>query len=314
MSDFVDNIKKKQTISVIIPTCNGDKWLDSLFCMLHRQTRKADEIIVIDSGSTDQTLEVARKYKATVYEIRPEDFDHGGTRSLAAQKAQGEILVFMTQDAIPADNMALDKLIDGLMQDSKIAAAYGRQLPNMDASVFSEHLRLFNYPSSSNIRCWQDRLKFGFKTVFISNSFSAFKKQPLADLGFFPERLLFGEDTCTVAKLLEHNYCVAYVSDACVFHSHNYSIKQDFKRYFDIGAFHVCQQGMLDKYGTPTGAGKKFVQSEITLLLRRKKYFLLPECLIRTGLKFIAYNLGKRYSILPRNLIAHLSMHPKWWL
>lgn len=303
-----------QRISVIIPTLNAADWLDGLLEMLQQQTRKVEEVLLVDSGSSDNTREIGRKYNAKIISIAPEDFDHGGTRSMAGRLAQGDILVYMTQDAIPANSMALEKLIAALLGDKRIAAAYGRQLPNHDATIFSEHLRLFNYPPVSNLRCWQDRFEFGFKTIFISNSFAAYKKEVLEKHGYFPDRLLFGEDTCTVAKLLEHDYCVAYASDACVYHSHNYTITQDFKRYFDIGVFHVCQYHVLDKFGTPTGAGKKFVKSEITLLLKRGKSFLLPESLLRSIAKYFAYNLGKHYSLLPRRLAAYCSLHPHWWL
>ncbi|MCI5150220.1 MAG: glycosyltransferase family 2 protein, partial [Candidatus Electrothrix sp. MAN1_4] len=140
-------MNKKQTLSVIIPTFNGASWLYELFKALVCQTRTPDEIILIDSGSSDATLAIIRQYMEKysfirLYEIQQQDFDHGGTRTMAAQQAHGDILLFMTQDAVPADNRALDRLVQPFAKDEKVAAAYGRQLPTEDAHFFAEHLRL----------------------------------------------------------------------------------------------------------------------------------------------------------------------------
>ncbi len=300
-------------VSVIIPTCNGGGRLERLLAGLERQSRPPDEILLVDSSPGAETPAPARRPGVRTIRIAPEKFDHGGTRTMAARQAEGDILVFMTQDALPAGPQALARLLQPFA-DRRIAAAYGRQLPEADATVFAEHLRLFNYPARSAVRCWQDRRTLGIRTVFISNSFAAYRKQPLAEQGFFPDKLLFGEDSCALAKLLEHGNCVAYVSDACVYHSHNYSVAEDFRRYFDIGVFHAGQSWMLARFGTPTGAGKRYVRSEISLLIRRKKYRLLPESMLRNLAKFAAYNLGKRYTLLPRRLSMRLSMNRRWWM
>ncbi|MCI5132822.1 MAG: glycosyltransferase family 2 protein [Candidatus Electrothrix sp. EH2] len=104
-------MKKKQTVSVIIPTLNGESWLDDLLAALVQQTCLPEEILLVDSGSTDSTLPLIKGYMKQhsfirLLEIPQEDFDHGGTRTLAARQCTGKILVFMTQDAVPADNTA----------------------------------------------------------------------------------------------------------------------------------------------------------------------------------------------------------------
>ncbi len=300
-------------VSIIIPTWNGEQWLEQLLIMLKRQTLVPKEILIIDSGSTDGTCEIACSYNARLVRISQEEFDHGETRTMAAGLTSGEIIIYMTQDAVPATRDALKLLVQPFLGNEKVAAAYGRQLANSEATVFSKHLRLFNYPDQSEVRCWKDRHLYGFKTVFISNSFAAWRRDVLAGHGFFPERQLFGEDTCALANLLENGYCVAYVSEARVYHSHNYSPVQDFRRYFDIGVFHACHREMLEKFGSPTGAGKKFVRSEIAYLRQRKKYLRLPESIFRSGAKLVAYQLGKRYKRLPKSLPPFLSLHRRWW-
>lgn len=280
---------------------------------VQQQTWRPDEVLVIDSSSNDQSRGIARDFHATVVKIPTSTFDHGGTRSMATRMASGEFLVFLTQDAIPADKHALERLVRPLLADHSLAATYGRQLANPDASPSSEHLRLFNYPDQGYVRCWEDRKEHGFKTIFISNSFAAYRASRLAEVGYFPDNIIFGEDTCTLAKLLEKGHRVRYVHDACVVHSHNYTISQDFRRYFDIGVLHSLQPDLVENFGAPTGAGKRYVLSEIFFLFHRKKYILVPQSLVRNVLKFVAYGIGRRYTLLPRSMARRLSMHHRWW-
>ncbi|CAK8711619.1 Glycosyltransferase 2-like domain-containing protein [Candidatus Electrothrix laxa] len=311
-------MNKTPTVSLIIPTLNGERWLDDLLSALERQTLVPDEILLVDSGSTDGTLAIARRYMRRhsfirLHEIKQEDFDHGGTRTMASRQTAGDILLFMTQDAIPAENNAVELLVRSFESNENLAAAYGRQLPAHNATFFGEHLRRFNYPKKAQLRCQQDWDRYGFKTVFISNSFAAWRRDLLADQGYFPEHLLFGEDTVALAKMLEKGYHVAYVSKAAVRHSHNYSIIQDFKRYFDIGVLHETQSKHLLQHGGPAGAGRKYVLSELAMIAEQRKYYLLPEAFLRNLCKFIAYKAGRRFHMFPGNFPARLSMNPGWW-
>jgi len=301
-----------QKVSVIIPTLNGGARFKEMLSALATQSLVPDEILVIDSSSSDDTLDTARAFNATVRFISHEEFDHGGTRTLAGHMATGNILVYMTQDAVMAEPDSLEKLIAPFAEE-RIAASYGRQLPCQDATCFARHLRKFNYPGESSVRCWEDRKKYGFKTAFISNSLAAYRRNLLEEVDFFEDGLIFGEDTFTVAKLLRNGYCVAYAADARVFHSHNYSVCQDFRRYFDIGVFHADHAELLGQFGTPMGEGKRFVRSEFRQLVNEREYIKLPESILRNSMKFLAYNLGKRYTMLPRGLAVWFSLNRQWW-
>ena len=304
--------EKKQKVSIIIPTLNGGSRFQEVLASLQDQTLVPDEIIVIDSESDDGTADIARSFNVRVETIARSEFDHGGTRAAAARMSGGDILVYITQDAVAADANALKNLVAPL-QEEKIAASYGRQLPCADATCFAKHLRLFNYPENSWVRCWEDRKTYGFKTAFISNSFAAYKKNYLESVGFFESDMIFGEDTFTVAKLLDKGYCVAYVAGAMVVHSHNYSVFQEFRRYFDIGVFHADQQKLLELFGSPLGEGKKYVYSEMSQLVSNKEMSKIAESLVRNGLKFIAYKMGKKYTMLPRRLAVFCSLNRGWW-
>ncbi len=309
----MSNSRNIQNISVIIPTCNGALTLGDLFAALKRQDLQVDEILVGDSSSDDETLSICQACGAKVSVIKREDFDHGGTRTQLAKQANGSILVFFTQDAILATRDALQRLIEPLLHHEQLACAYGRQLPDKNASPIAAHLRRFNYPPESVVRRFADRSHYGLKTIFISNSFAAYKKSCLSEFDYFSNGLIFGEDTCALGRILAAGYEVAYVAEAAVYHSHNYSLGQEFRRSFDIGVLHSSEKWLLETYGRAEGVGAQYVKSVLSMLLREKKYLLIPDCLLRIALKIVGYNLGRANTLLPVSLRPKLSMHKTWW-
>lgn len=301
------------SLSIIIPTYNGAQTLPELLAMLSVQTVPIQELIIVDSSSTDQTAAIVEEHGAELITIDKKEFDHGGTRSLAARRAQGEILVFFTQDAIPARKDALENLIKPFLEDKDISVCYGRQLPAFNANIFASHLRNFNYPPESAIRSLSDKKRFGLKTIFVSNSFSAYRRSVLAENGFFKNGLIFGEDTCTVGRILLSKKKIAYVAEACVYHSHNYSMEEEFQRYFDIGVLHSMEKWLLDTYGTAESRGMKFIRSEIFFLISERKFHLVPVSILRSFMKLIAYKAGRFHSYFPKRFVILLSMHKAWW-
>ncbi|MDK9707689.1 MAG: glycosyltransferase [Desulforhopalus sp.] len=308
------NIKNQNcTISVIIPTRNGEATLGEFFAALKRQHRQPEEILVVDSSSDDQTVAICKSAGAEVTSIAKEKFDHGGTRAELARKARGEILLFFTQDAILASRDALELLVAPLLQHRTVACSYGRQLPGANATPVAGHLRLFNYPPESVVRGFADRNQYGLKTIFISNSFAAYRRQCLAEVGYFKNGLIFGEDTCTLGKLLAAGHKVAYVAEAAVYHSHNYAIAEEFRRSFDIGVLHTREKWLLDTFGGAEGVGTQYVRSLFSMILRDKHYYLLPDCLLRTAFKMIGYKLGRSHKYIPAAWRSFFSMHRLWW-
>lgn len=298
-------------ISIIIPTYNALKFLKKSLEALNKQTIKYEEIIVIDSSSTDNTVEVAKSFGAKVLTIPKEDFGHGATRTLAGKTAVGDILVYLTQDALLYDEKTLENIVK-ILENKKVGVAYGRQIPYPDTNLFGKHLRYFNYPDESYLRKYEDKKKYGIKTAFLSNSFAAYRKKVLEEIGWFKNNLILSEDTYAGAKILKAGYKIAYVSEAKVYHSHSYTGWQEFKRYFDIGVFHKCENWILKEFGRPEGEGVRYIKSELRFLLNNKAYQLLPEFLIRNILKYIGYKLGYNYNKIPLKLRKKLSMHSFW--
>jgi rhamnosyltransferase len=150
---------------------------------------------------------------------------------------------------------------------------------------------------------------YGVKTAFCSNSFAAYKRSSLENVGWFKDKLLMGEDLSVCARMLMKGYRVGYVADAVVYHSHNYTVAQEFKRYFDLGVFFEKERWLLDEFGRPEGEGIKFVRSEFSFLRSHGLLHLLPISLMRSAAKLIGYRLGHYYRHLPRAVLRRVSMH-----
>ncbi|MCX5634710.1 MAG: glycosyltransferase [Planctomycetota bacterium] len=299
-------------MNIIVVTYNAQPRLAKLLAGLQSQSQD-NEILIIDSSSTDSTSGIAAGHGVRILTIRQSDFDHGGTRNLGIEQTSAEFIVFMTQDTICADEHAVAELIRPLREDENIAAVYGRQTACDDASVFARHLRLFNYPETSYVRGLDDRKKYGIKTAFLSNSFAAYRTSVLREIGGFKSGLIFGEDTFAAAKILLKGKKIAYAADAKVFHSHNYTPRQEFKRYFDMGVFHKCENWLLREFGKAERHGSRYAKSEIKFLLKQRKIYLLPEFILRIIMKYLGYKLGTQYAYLPKSINRLCSMNPAWW-
>jgi rhamnosyltransferase len=298
-------------IAVIVPTRNAaTDW--TAFASALVANVEPPSVMIVDSSSTDGTAELAHTEGFRVYRVPLAEFNHGGTRQLAAELlADAEILIFLTQDTVLADASAIKALLEPF-EDPTVAAAFGCQLPRIGATPIEAHARLFNYPAQSSIRVLESRETMGFKAIFISNSFAAYRRDALMAVGGFPRDVIFGEDTITAAKLLLSRWKIAYVAEAQVYHSHSYTWTQDFKRYFDIGVLHARESWLLQNFGSTSGEGGRFVRSELNYLWPRS-WWLIPSALIRTALKLIGYRLGRIENKLSRGWKRRLSMHGGFW-
>lgn len=299
--------------ALIIPTFNGAAQWEELVEGIQRQTVIPYQVIVVDSSSTDGTAHAARSAGFEVIDIDCGEFNHGATRQLAARYApDADVLIYMTQDAIPCDSNSFRNLLMAF-SDPAVGAAFGRQLPRREANPIEAHARLFNYPDSSSARSWESRLTLGFKSIFFSNSFGAYRYDALMGVGGFSSDLIFGEDTVLVARLHRAGWKTIYAGDALVMHSHDYSISKDFRRYFDIGVLHAREPWLLQQFGSVSGEGKRFVLSELRYLLRHSP-LLIPFACARTLAKYLGYRLGRNEARLPAHVKYRFSLNTSYWL
>lgn len=283
-------MSKELTKKIIIPTYNaGPKFKNVLDMLKVQRGLNDDEILMVDSSSTDGTQELIKTYGYELIVIPKAEFGHGKTRKMAASRAGVvEIIIFMTQDALPYDRDTIANICAYFEKDYSLAAVYGRQVPYPDTDLFGTHARLFNYGEKSYIRCLEDKEKYGLKTVFFSDTFAAYKKSVMDELGGF-QNVHFGEDTCMVAKMLLAGYKIGYCADAKVYHSHTFSLMEEYKRCKEIGKFHREEAWLLDTFGKAEGAGLRFVRSQISYLQKEDKWHLIPELVVRNCIKYLGY-------------------------
>ena len=300
-------------VGLIVPTLNAGTLWESWLKAYGQQTRKPDSLLVIDSSSSDNTVALARSQGFEVRIIPKPEFNHGGTRQLGVKLfSDMDIIVFLTQDALLANADSFERLVS-VFGDERVGAAYGRQLPHLNAGPIAAHARLFNYPAESQLRCLEDKQRYGIKTAFISNSFAAYRRDALMQAGGFPVDTIMNEDTYIAGKMLVSGWKIVYCADAQVFHSHDYSFMDEFKRYFDIGVFHAQTVWLQETFGGVSGEGLRFVISEMRYLMKHAPW-LMPSAILRTGLKWLGFKLGAMYKGMPQVLPSYLSLHKAYWL
>lgn len=295
--------------SIIIPTYNAGRFLETQLNVLSRQTLRPAEILIVDSSSTDDTVAIARSQGAQVFIIPKAEFNHGGTRTMAGRLSKGDVLIYLTQDALPVDEVSLATLVRSFQEEAKLGIVFGRQIPHPDATAFGKHLRLFNYPTQSYSRTFDDRERVGIRAAFCSNSYAAYRRSALDAVGWFKEGLLMAEDTHVCAKMLMNGYHLRYVAEAQVYHSHSYSLVQEFRRYFDLGVFYRREQWLLREFGALHDEGVRFVLSELRYLVSQRSARLIPASLCRSGAKWLGFRLGYLCNLLPKWVVRHCSMH-----
>jgi len=305
-------LSKLLDFAVVVPTRNAGpgwtQWLDAL----DAQDIKPSEVLVIDSSSTDRTAELARARGYRVEIIPVSSFNHGRTRQDAVSKVGGvEVIVMLTQDAILSTKQTLNALVS-LFDDPRVGAAFGRQLPRPGAKPMEAHARLFNYPLSSRVVTARDIPTLGIKAAAISNSFAAYRRSALDEVGGFPGNVPLCEDTYVAAKMLLADWEISYSAYAAVYHSHDYTGWDEFRRYFDIGVFHSRECWLLDAFGKPEGEGLRYLRSEVEYLWREAPGWVVSS-IVRNVLKFTGYRLGRIERRLPKYLKKRISMHVSYW-
>jgi len=226
-------------ISVVIPVKNGEKYLDSaLKAVFSQKTDLRFEVIVIDSGSKDATPDIIKKYPACrLYQIKEEDFNHGLTRNFGISQAMGRYVVLMTQDAIPCDRRWMWRLVDNIERDGRVAGVYSCQIPYENASILAK-IRTNNFFTSRREKRTSyiddmegyDRLSAGEKHQFCNfdNVSSCIRKAVWENFKF--SNMEFGEDIEWAKRVLEAGYKIVYEPDSAVYHSHEYSIADWYRR------------------------------------------------------------------------------------
>ena len=248
----------RYTISLIIPTLNAGKQFQNLIDAVQKQTRKPDEILIVDSSSDDGSLDFLEEYDRDVIKnirIKKEEFDHGKTRDYALRQTKGDFIIFMTQDALPYDNYAFEYLIEKIEADDSIAAVCGRQIAYPFAKREEKLIRTFNYLDKTLQWSKEDIQHLGIKAFLISDVFAVYRRSSYLAVGGFDYPILTNEDMLIASKFLNYGYSLAYSADAIVYHSHDYTLKEEYLRNKKIG---MTLEKYKDKFANMSEVGRGF--------------------------------------------------------
>lgn len=310
--DSVTVDRQKKTVDVIIPTYRPDREFEKLLHRLEEQEYRPDRILVMNTGEQYWNREWEKCPLLEVHHLEQKDFDHGGTRRRAAELSDADIMIFMTQDALPADRKLIGNLVRAVSENPDAGAAYARQLPKADCRFLERYTRSFNYPEQSSVKSQTDIDKCGIKTYFCSNVCAAYDREVYQKMGGFTERAIFNEDMIYAGTMVQNGYTIVYAADARVYHSHNYSGRQQFHRNFDLGVSQAEHPEIFE--GVPSeGEGIRLVKRSLGYLVRTGHIWLIPQLVWQSGMKYAGYFLGKRYRKLPRKIILACTMSPYYW-
>ena len=304
---------ENKTVDVIIPAYHPGKEFATLIKRLEKQSVPIHRIIVMNTEESMWNKEWEKLSDVMeIHHLAKSEFDHGGTRAQAAELSDADVMIFMTQDAMPADRELLAELLKALGQDENIAAAYARQLPNAECSFVERYTRAFNYPDRSAVKTKKDMDQYGIKTFFCSNVCAAYKKDIYQKQGGFVRRTIFNEDMIYAGGLIQAGYGIAYAAEAKVIHSHNYNCMQQFHRNFDLGVSQAEHPEIFE--GVPSeGEGMRLVKKTLSHLVRSEKIWLIPGFVMQCAGKYAGYLAGKNFRRLPKKFVLWCTMSPNYW-
>ena len=279
----------QEMIGIVIPTFQGAKQLPHCLAPLFQSPLKP-RILVIDSSSTDGTVQIAQEMGVETLVIPQKEFNHGTTREKGRRMLGTPIVAMITQDAYAHSSDMLELLVQPLLE-KKASLSYARQIPHTEADFFASFSRSFNYPAKSHIRSLADVEIYGAYTFFCSNSCAAYLNSALDEIGGFSPTP-FGEDTIAAAKLLHRQHRIAYVADAIVHHSHDYTLKQEFLRHYEMGLARKTNQELLAIAGADSKRGKAYVK-EMLKELWQQSPSKIPYALIQSLVKYTGFRIGQ---------------------
>lgn len=302
---------ESKTVDIIIPVYKPGSELNTLLSRLMKQSVLPEHIFILQTIEEGEPLMKPLEERIQVFPIEKAEFDHGRTRAYGAELSEADYLLFMTQDAIPADQELIQELLKG-MERENVGIAYGRQLAKKDADIIEKLTRLHNYPEQECLKTRADLETLGIKTYFCSDVCAMYDRILYEELGGFSHPTIFNEDMIMASKVIQAGYGVFYAAKAKVFHSHSYTCKQQFTRNFDLGVSQTQYSEIFENISSEKeGAG--FAKKVIVTLCKKarfgKAFYFVWQCAFRLA----GYKLGKNYERLPRKVVLRCTMSPGYW-
>jgi glycosyltransferase involved in cell wall biosynthesis len=286
--------------SILLLTKNGGEdfrvCIDAVFS---QQTTCSFEVVIVDSGSTDDTLVIANRHPVRIERISPEEFHHARTRNFAASLAQGASLVYLSQDAIPTSDNWLNSLLSNF-EDPAIGAVYGRQVPKRGSGIERHEVLSNLYGESRVVKHPHSSGMLGYKYYHFSSVNSAIRKE-VWQATQFPDDMKVFEDIGIAKRILDSRWGIVYEPRASVYHSHDFDVNFLLRRYFDIGVVYQ-RLGIWDNntQSSLRSAGWRGFRQKSSRLFRRGEIRKNASSILKDLGKFVAIELGKRERLLPR--------------
>lgn len=304
-----------RVISVVIPARNDA--LSLARCLDGIRAQRIDdavEIVVVDSGSTDGTVELARSREAIVHEIPPHEFNHGATRNLGASQASGDLLVFTSQDAFPVDDHWLATLTRPLREETDVAGVYGGQLPHVGASPPERYFLNFLYGPRPRRQSARSVDELSMDSTLFSNVNAAMPKRIWQRFPFADD-IIMSEDQEWSRRILLAGYTIAYEPTAAVRHSHNYTLLTAFRRFFDSGASseRAYMAGKRNSGRVLRTSAVRYAKGELAWLWRTGQWPWIPYAALYESSKMLGLLLGANHKRLPAAVRPRLSALPSHW-
>lgn len=304
-------------VDVIIPVYKPDNKLIQIIKHLHNQTVKINKLILVntekkyfDEFFSDKSI-LDEYDDIEITHISAEEFNHGATRRMGVQMSLADYFICMTDDAVPMDDKLVENLV-GPLEKGIAAVSYARQCVGEKCSEIEGFTRKFNYPEESRLKSRRDLERLGIKTYFCSNVCAAYNREIYEKLGGFVKSTIFNEDMIYAAGVIKAGYSIYYNADARVRHYHVYTNMQQLRRNFDLGVSQAEHPEVFRDVPSE-GEGKKMVSQTIRYLMDKGKYSKVISLIITSGYKYIGYQLGKHYKMLPKSMINSITMNKIYW-
>ncbi len=302
------------TVDVIIPTCQPGPELPQLLQSLLQQTIRPNQIILMntltdecDKSRFEECYGISDNISIT--HIKPSEFDHATTRNQGAKLSSADYILFCTQDIVPLTNKLIEELLKE--QNDEVILSYARQSGDPDCAI--EWLsRAFNYPAISQIKRGKDKEELGIKTIFCSNACALYNREKFWELNGFDDLNIFNEDMLFAYRVIQSGYAIAYSASANVKHTHNYSCKKIFHRYFDQGVSQRMNQDIFEQFSS-MNEGKRQAYFILGHLWENKQYKEIFRFFGQSIAKIAGYQLGIHYDKLSTKCCQELSMNKNFF-
>lgn len=304
-------------VDILIPTYKPGREFIELLKRLQGQTFPIRKIIIMNTEEAYwdrlmyENAELKQFHNLEVHHLSQNEFDHGGTRHKGLLHSKAEVCICMTQDAVPADEYLIEKLVAPL-EDKQVAVSYARQLPKADAGSLEQFSRSFNYPDASKRKTAADIDTMGIKAFFCSDVCAAYNRETYMSLGGFIRHTIFNEDMIFASTALNAGYHVHYAADAKVLHSHEYGFMQQLRRNFDLGVSQADHPEVFAGISSEK-EGKNMILTACRHFIKIKKPFEIIHLFWQSGAKYMGYLLGKHYRKLPKFVVTRITMNHAYW-